>query len=44
MSFLSKTLICASLALLGSQAAMADTLKIGTEGGYPTMEHGGRSR
>mgnify|MGYP006191389469 CR=1 FL=1 len=32
---LSKTLICASLALLGSQAAMADTLKIGTEGGYP---------
>ena len=35
MSFLSKTLICASLALLGSQAAMADTLKIGTEGGYP---------
>ena len=35
MSFLSKTLICASLALLGSQAAMADTLKIGTEGAYP---------
>lgn len=35
MKFISKTLICASLALLGSQAAVADTLKIGTEGGYP---------
>jgi len=32
--FLQKTVLCASLALLGLSAS-ADTLKIGTEGGYP---------
>lgn len=35
MSFIRTTLIGAGLALISSQTVLADTLRIGTEGGYP---------